>query len=60
MIIIKDFKIHIDYSSIKSFCETYALSSLTKEPTCYKIQKNPSCTEPLYGFQNPYVIKTGL
>ena len=50
---------------MKSFCESYTLSSLIKEPTCYKNPQNPSCidlilTNSPYSFQNSFAIETGL
>ena len=50
---------------MKTFCESYTLSSLIKEPTCYKNPQNPSCidlilTNSPYSFQNSCVIETGL
>ena len=50
---------------MKTFCETYVLSSLIKEPTYYKIPQNPSCidlilTNSPYSFQISSVIETGL
>ena len=50
---------------MKAFCESYTLSSLIKEPICYKNFQNPSCidlilTNTPYSFQNSCVIQTGL
>ena len=50
---------------MKTFCESYALYSLIKEPTCYKNPQNPSCidlilTNSPYSFQISSVIETGL
>ena len=50
---------------MKTFCESYTLSSLIKELTCYENPQNPSCidlilTNSPYSFQNSCVIETGL
>ena len=50
---------------MNAFCERYSLSSLIKEPTCYKNPANPSCidlilTNSLRSFQNSNVVGTGL
>ena len=65
LIIIGDFNTDINQSCMKSFCETYTLSSLIKEPTCHKNPQNPSCidlilTNSPYSFQNSCAIETGL
>ena len=50
---------------MRTFSESYTLSSLIKEPTCYKNPQNPSCidlilTNSPYSFQSSCVIETGL
>ena len=40
---------------MQSFCESYGLKSLIKEPICYKTPENPSKI-----FQNSCVLETGL
>ena len=65
MIIIGDFNTDVNQSCMMSFCESYTLSSLIKEPTCYKNPQNPSCldlilTNSPYSFQYSCVIETGL
>ena len=50
---------------MKTFCESYALYSLIKEPTCYKNPQNPSCIDLILtnspcSFQNSCVIDAGL
>ena len=50
---------------MSSFCDTFDLTSLIKEPICYKNPDNPSCidliltSKPLR-FQNSCVAETGL
>ena len=65
MILIGDFNAEMNQPSMKSFCDSYTLTSLIKEPTCYKNLQNPSCidlilTNSPYSFQNSYVVETGL
>ena len=43
--IVEDFNTEIGENSMNAFCETYSLSSLIKEPTCYKNPANPSCND---------------
>ena len=64
-ILIGDFNSEITEGPMKSFCNTYNLKCLVKEPTCFKNIDNPSCIDliltnkPSY-FQNNCVIETGL
>ena len=65
LIMIGDFNSDVNQSCMKAFFESYNLSSLIKEPTCYKNPQNPSCidlilTNSPYSFQNSCVIETGL
>ena len=64
-IIIGDFNIEADSKEMSSFCDTFDLTSLIKEPTCYKNPDNPSCidlilTNKPLNFQNSCVAETGL
>ena len=50
---------------MNAFCGRYILSSLIKEPTCYKTPANPSCiylilTNSPRSFQNSSVVEAGL
>ena len=45
MILIGDFNVEINQSSMKSCCDSYTLTSLIKEPTCYKNLQNPLCID---------------
>ena len=65
LIIIGDFNTDINQSFMKSFCESYTLSSLIKKPTCLKNPQSPSymdliLTNSPYSFQNSCAIETGL
>ena len=50
---------------MNDFCQSYNLSSLIRESTCYKNPENPSCidlflTNSPNSFQNSGVVETGL
>ena len=50
---------------MKAFCNNYNLTSLIKQPTCYKCPNNPTCVDLILSntprsFQNTCVIETGL
>ena len=62
-IVIGDFNVEADSKEMSSFCDTFDLTSLIKEPTCYKNPDNPSCidlTNKPFSFQNSCVAETGL
>ena len=50
---------------MKAFCDNYNLTSLIKQPTCYKNPNNPTCIDLILSntprsFQSSCVIETGL
>ena len=45
MLILGDFNIGIDEPHMKSFCETYNLTNLIKQLTCYKNPDNSTCID---------------
>ena len=60
-----DFNVGPENTYIKSFCNNFDLTSLIKEPTCFKNPENPSCIDPIFtnrprGFQKSCAIETGL
>ena len=64
-IVIGDFNVEADSKEMSSFCDTFDLTSLIKEPTCYKNPDNPSCIDRIltnkpFSFQNSCVAETGL
>ena len=64
-IVIHDFNIKADSKEVPSFCDTFDLTSLIKEPTCYKNPDNRSCidlilTNKSLSFQNSCLVETGL
>ena len=65
VLILGDFNVEVDDQNMKSFCDSCSLTSLIKQPTCYK---NPSHSKCIYliltnvprSFQTTCVIETGL
>ena len=62
IIIVGDFNTEIGENSMNAFCKKYSLSSLIKEPTCYKNHANPNCidfilTNSPCTFQNSFVVE---
>ena len=56
-IIIGDFNVEVDDTTMLDFCNTFDLVSLMKEPTCHKNPKKLACidlllTNKLHSFQN--------
>ena len=65
IILVGDFNSGINDECMYDFCESFNLSSLIRESTCYKNPENPSCidlflTNSPYSFQNSGVVETGL
>ena len=65
MLILGDFKVGIDEEHMKSFCETYNLTNLMKQPTCYKNPDNPMCIDLILAniprkFQSSSETETGF
>ena len=65
LLLIGDFNSEINDNEMKSFCETYNLKNLIKEPTCYKNPLNPSSidvilTNKFRSFRDSRAIETGL
>ena len=65
MLISGHFNVGIDEPHMKSFCETYNLTNLIKQPTCHKNPANPMCIDLIQPnvprkFQSTCVIETGL
>ena len=64
-LLLGDFNVCVEDSSMSEFCDTYNLKSLIREPTCYKNPENPSCIDLILtnrpcSFQNSCVFETGL
>ena len=65
VIFLGDFNAGIEETTMKSFCESYNLTSLIKQPTCFKNPEKPSCIDLILtnrpkSFQTTCVIETGL
>ena len=65
ILILGDFNIEVDDQNMKTFCDSYSLTSLIKQPTCYKNPSHPKCIDLILtnvsrSFQTTYVIETGL
>ena len=64
-IIIYDLNAGSQNTYIKSFCDSFDLTNLIKEPTCFKNPENPSCIDfillnRLRSFQNSCTLEAGL
>ena len=58
MILLKDFNLNIDISSIKRFCENYDLRSLIKEAAYVKNSGNLRCIDLISANKPQSFIKT--
>ena len=64
-LLLGDFNSEMSEAPMFNFCETYNLSNLIKEPTCFKNPRNPSkidliLTNKPRSFQQSTTIETGL
>ena len=64
-VFIVDFNVNVNESSMKEFCNSNGLKSLTNEPTCFKNPEKPSCIDVIPTnrrtyFQLSTVLQTGL
>ena len=65
VLILGDFNKELDDQNVKTFCDSYSLTSLIKQPTCYKNPSHPKCIDLILtnvpqSFQSTCVIETGL
>ena len=65
VLILGDFNVEVDDQNMKTFCDSYSLTSLIKQPTCYKNPSHPKCIDLIpsnvpRNFQTTCVIETGL
>ena len=65
IILLGDFNACVGDEALQSFCKSYSLHSLIKQPTCFKNPDNPSCidlflTNKPRSFQTKCIIETGL
>ena len=64
ILMLGDFNVEADDQNMKT-CDSYSLTSLIKQPTCYKNPSHPKCidltfTNVPHSFQTTCVIETGL
>ena len=45
ILILGDFNLEIEEANIKSFCETYDVKSLIKQPNCHKTPNKSTCID---------------
>ena len=65
VLIFGDFNIEVDDQNMKTFCDSCSLTSLIKQPTCYKNPSHPKCIDLILtnisrSFLTTCVIKAGL
>ena len=65
ILILGDFKVGIEEQHLKAFRDNCNLTSLMKQPTCYKNPSNPTCIDLVLSntprsFQSTCVTETGL
>ena len=65
LLLLGDFNSKISEEHMKVFCETYNLTNLITNPTCFKSIDNPSCIDVMLTnrslcFENSTVVETGL
>ena len=65
VLILGDFNVEVDDQNMKTFCDSYSLTNLIKQPTYYKNPSHPKCIDLILpnvprSFQTTCVIETGL
>ena len=65
VVFLRDFNAEIEETTMRSFCESYNLTDLIKQPTCFKNPEKPSCIDLILpnrpkSFQSTCVTETGL
>ena len=65
ILILGDFNVEAGDQNMKTFCDSYSLGSLIKQPTCYKNPSHPKCIDITLAnlprsFQTTCVIERGL
>ena len=64
VLILGDFNVDADDQNMKTFCDSYSLTSLMKQPTFYKNPSHPKCVDLILtivpqSFQTTYIIEKG-
>ena len=65
LLLLGDFNSEMCEEHMQDFCETYNLTNLIRDPTCFKSLENPSCIDVILTnrsacFENSMTIETGL
>ena len=65
LLMLGDWNSAVTEEGMATFCDTYGLENLIKEPTCFKSNENPSSidvilTNKKHSFQNSMTVETGL
>ena len=65
VVFLGDFNAAIEETTMELFCESYNLTNLIKQPTCFKNPEKPRCIDLILtnrpkSFQTTCVIETGL
>ena len=65
LLLLGDFNSEISDEHMRDFCETYNLTNLIKDPTCFKSVENPSCIDVMLTnksacFEDSMTIEIGL
>ena len=65
LLLLGDFNSEMREEDMMTFCETYSLTNLITEPTCFKSVENPSCIDVMLTnrsqcFEDSKTIQTGL
>ena len=65
LLLLGDFNSEMSEQDMKDFCETYNLTNLITDPTCFKSVENPSCIDVMLTnrslcFESSKTVETGL
>ena len=65
LLLLGDFNSEMSEQDMKDFCETYNLTNLITDPTCFKSIENPSCIDVMLTnrslcFESSRTVETGL
>ena len=65
LLLLGDFNSEMTEEDMKNFCESYNLTNLITDPTCFKSVENPSCIDVMLTnrslcFENSMTVETGL
>ena len=65
VLILGDFNVEVDDQNMKTFCDSYSLASLIRQPICYKNPSHPKCIDLMLtnvpqSLHTRCVIETGL